>query len=127
MFVLFGVLFFFFFKQKTAYEMRISDWSSDVCSSDLACGFGRRNRASPAVTGGGVAGGKCCNAAGRPGNDTVPGGGVWIHCGEDVDHNGTGIRQAGTQGAPERRGLGPGRARTDRRKDRTSTRMNYSH
>src|SRR3546814_21077518 len=32
---LFGFL-FFFFKQKTAYEMRISDWSSDVCSSDLA-------------------------------------------------------------------------------------------
>src|SRR3546814_10998113 len=37
---------FFFFKQKTAYEMRISDWSSDVCSSDLGnplgnCGRGR--------------------------------------------------------------------------------------
>src|SRR3546814_1671281 len=31
--LLYGV--FFFFKQKTAYEMRISDWSSDVCSSDL--------------------------------------------------------------------------------------------
>src|SRR3546814_7599264 len=31
----FFVLLFFFFKQKTAYEMRISDWSSDVCSSDL--------------------------------------------------------------------------------------------
>src|SRR3546814_694845 len=31
----FGVVFFFFFKQKTAYEMRISDWMSDVCSSDL--------------------------------------------------------------------------------------------
>src|SRR3546814_5440211 len=31
--MLFG---FFFFKQKTAYEMRISDWSSDVCSSDLS-------------------------------------------------------------------------------------------
>src|SRR3546814_5010331 len=30
------LLFFFVFKQKTAYEMRISDWSSDVCSSDLA-------------------------------------------------------------------------------------------
>src|SRR3546814_14373803 len=30
------VCLFFFFKQKTAYEMRISDWSSDVCSSDLA-------------------------------------------------------------------------------------------
>src|SRR3546814_4373191 len=37
---------FFFFKQKTAYEMRISDWSSDVCSSDL----GRSaNRGSCAV------------------------------------------------------------------------------
>src|SRR3546814_11754729 len=39
-----GLLLFFFFKQKTAYEMRISDWSSDVCSSDLigahAIGFG---------------------------------------------------------------------------------------
>src|SRR3546814_8724151 len=32
--------FFFFFKQKTAYEMRISDWSSDVCSSDLLADFG---------------------------------------------------------------------------------------
>src|SRR3546814_10832304 len=30
------IILFFFFKQKTAYEMRISDWSSDVCSSDLA-------------------------------------------------------------------------------------------
>src|SRR3546814_4411072 len=30
---------FFFFKQKTAYEMRISDWSSDVCSSDLKLGL----------------------------------------------------------------------------------------
>src|SRR3546814_2064384 len=28
-------MYFFFFKQKTAYELRISDWSSDVCSSDL--------------------------------------------------------------------------------------------
>src|SRR3546814_7319096 len=37
MFVVFCVscFIFFFFKQKTAYEMRISDWSSDVCSSDL--------------------------------------------------------------------------------------------
>src|SRR3546814_3302471 len=30
-----SLMMFFFFKQKTAYEMRISDWSSDVCSSDL--------------------------------------------------------------------------------------------
>src|SRR3546814_2842949 len=34
--VIFRFCAFFFFKQKTAYEMRISDWSSDVCSSDLA-------------------------------------------------------------------------------------------
>src|SRR3546814_4359409 len=34
------MLFFFFFKQKTAYEMRISDWSSDVCSSDLVASMG---------------------------------------------------------------------------------------
>src|SRR3546814_3465675 len=38
------VSFVFFFKQKTAYEMRISDWSSDVCSSDL-------RRASPPGSG----------------------------------------------------------------------------
>src|SRR3546814_5859733 len=31
---------FLFFKQKTAYELRISDWSSDVCSSDLSCSIG---------------------------------------------------------------------------------------
>src|SRR3546814_9619273 len=35
MFVYLLIVCFFFFKQKTAYEMRISDWSSDVCSSDL--------------------------------------------------------------------------------------------
>src|SRR3546814_14345867 len=39
---------FFFFKQKTAYEMRISDWSSDVCSSDLAEERGAAARRRPA-------------------------------------------------------------------------------
>src|SRR3546814_8730571 len=38
------VFVFFFFKQKTAYEMRISDWSSDVCSSDLRDRRGDRLR-----------------------------------------------------------------------------------
>src|SRR3546814_5537085 len=33
-----------FFKQKTAYDMRISDWSSDVCSSDLDVPKGKRNQ-----------------------------------------------------------------------------------
>src|SRR3546814_3465235 len=44
MIVLFGL--FFFFRQKTAYEMRISDWSSDVCSSDLE----RRQRVERSAT-----------------------------------------------------------------------------
>src|SRR3546814_2298719 len=39
------IIVFFFFKQKTAYEMRISDWSSDVCSSDLALTLARTQRA----------------------------------------------------------------------------------
>src|SRR3546814_1488801 len=41
------MFFVFVFKQKTAYEMRISDWSSDVCSSDLQAfpdGIGKRGR-----------------------------------------------------------------------------------
>src|SRR3546814_9427760 len=42
MFVLLLCSFVFFFKQKTAYEMRISDWSSDVCSSDLRFPWVRR-------------------------------------------------------------------------------------
>src|SRR3546814_9068408 len=37
-----GLSVFFFFKQKAAYEMRISDWSSDVCSSDLVKNTSRR-------------------------------------------------------------------------------------
>src|SRR3546814_2002261 len=45
-------VFFFFFKQKTAYEMRISDWSSDVCSSDL----GAEPAADRAVGAAGLAG-----------------------------------------------------------------------
>src|SRR3546814_2834283 len=44
----FAFMFVFFFKQKTAYEMRISDWSSDVCSSDLvAMGLATRVCADP--------------------------------------------------------------------------------
>src|SRR3546814_20339379 len=40
-------LVFFFFKQKTAYDMRISDWSSDVCSSDLAATCPRGGSQAP--------------------------------------------------------------------------------
>src|SRR3546814_8129632 len=48
-----SLCFFFFFKQKTAYDMRISDWSSDVCSSDLHLG-----EPSTAATGGPLPGGQ---------------------------------------------------------------------
>src|SRR3546814_4928823 len=41
---------FFFFKQKTAYEMRISDWSSDVCSSDLQSRQASASRSGATVT-----------------------------------------------------------------------------
>src|SRR3546814_3803836 len=40
--IVFSIWRFFFFKQKTAYDMRISDWSSDVCSSDLLPDFADR-------------------------------------------------------------------------------------
>src|SRR3546814_9892857 len=40
----------FFFKQKTAYDMRISDWSSDVCASDLYIAHGFRHRAAELAT-----------------------------------------------------------------------------
>src|SRR3546814_4188122 len=49
---------FFFFKQKTAYEMRISDWSSDVCSSDLCAPAGRGRPTSNMI---------CCAAISRQG------------------------------------------------------------
>src|SRR3546814_9062595 len=48
-----SVFLFFFFKQKTAYEMRISDWSSDVCSSDLTA-LALRERAHFAADHGGA-------------------------------------------------------------------------
>src|SRR3546814_2706692 len=61
--------FVFFFKQKTAYEMRISDWSSDVCSSDLLAGGGGGRRGTGRGEGGrsgDLAGGRTrCHPRGR--------------------------------------------------------------
>src|SRR3546814_4841791 len=47
---------FFFFKQKTSYEMRISDWSSDVCSSDLAGALVMPKRSSSSTSSEGSSG-----------------------------------------------------------------------
>src|SRR3546814_1758040 len=88
---------FFFFKQKTAYEMRISDLSSDVCSSDLsASGRYRRARCRAASDcqgpGGGRVRGEGCRQCGRLGADCRwcgggqcpghrAGQGRWCRCG----------------------------------------------
>src|SRR3546814_9284840 len=68
-FVLYVMFLFFFFKQKTAYEMRISDWSSDVCSSDLSPPPRRQPPPSrPAPPAGGVSAShhiRCMKAAPR--------------------------------------------------------------
>src|SRR3546814_14426649 len=58
----YGLFFCFFFKQKTAYDMRISDWSSDVCSSDLRKGIHADREKideAAAVDGGSVRRGQC--------------------------------------------------------------------
>src|SRR3546814_11214787 len=57
--------FFFFCKQKTAYEMRISDWSSDVCSSDLSPGEGTQHRPFPGWRGDLHRAGRQCPADAR--------------------------------------------------------------
>src|SRR3546814_1126283 len=56
--------FFFFFKQKTAYEMRISDWSSDVCSSDLMRATAQVDEVAFAVQADGFVGRNRCNDLG---------------------------------------------------------------
>src|SRR3546814_8637945 len=70
MFVLLCLL-FFCFKQKTAYEMRISDWSSDVCSSDLA-GFGEKLDDRAVIAGRGAVG-EAAEGDGAAGVEVEPG------------------------------------------------------
>src|SRR3546814_2420602 len=74
---MFIFIFFFFFNKKTAYEVRISDWISDVCSSDLASNTGRpvpdrrlaaqdrQHQRSRPCLGSGRKSGACANALGR--------------------------------------------------------------
>src|SRR3546814_1143999 len=63
--------FFFFFKQKTAYEMRISDWSSDVCSSDLLARFNQRTSPAPVARHLGARGGGARSEERRVGKECV--------------------------------------------------------
>src|SRR3546814_5661424 len=76
---LLGVVHVLFFKQKTAYEMRISDWSSDVCSSDLVLlyivsrrGYRGANVNTPAFESAFTTGGTGCNNPGGACPDLRP-------------------------------------------------------
>src|SRR3546814_3259032 len=89
----------FFFKQKTAYEMRISDWSSDVCSSDLPPGATRTLTISGSVNasaGATVVNSAEISASSAPDSDSTPGNGG---AGEDDQANASftvsGSRMAG--------------------------------
>src|SRR3546814_4061122 len=74
---------FFFFKQKTAYEMRISDWSSDVCSSDLDVAAGQSARITaaiePLVMVEGHGGGCIEPGMSQPGQQVVAAAGMAFH------------------------------------------------
>src|SRR3546814_3035769 len=69
-------LFIFFFKQKTAYEMRISDWSSDVCSSDLGDAVFELPHAHDVLL---VVGAGGDDLRGRPAEHLLDGGGNGPH------------------------------------------------
>src|SRR3546814_9636352 len=116
--------FFFFFKQKTAYEMRISDWSSDVCSSDLRVVDDLAQRDRPALllarpaqdaerdraaVGGREENLRLALAGKRPGHM------------EGIAHAGDDRRRIGRH----RVARDPARQRV--RRDRKSTRLNSSH
>src|SRR3546814_6930526 len=110
---------FFFFKQKTAYEMRISDWSSDVCSSDLlpfeaVIGLveGAREQAgSPALELRGV-GARRTGGANEPARQRHVAVVVGADLGDDV---GVVVERQGHERAPDRGWTG-GPARTRRRR-----------
>src|SRR3546814_5672408 len=127
---------FFFFKQKTAYEMRISDWSSDVCSSDL------RGQ----VDGSAAARGQAFGRVYEPRrvrraslSPPQPEGGLFGH--DDLcprmgardalaaREQGAGLRQGRLPAVPRRDRLDLQRAASRRvhGRDRKSTRLNSSH
>src|SRR3546814_2487357 len=100
-----------FFKQKTAYEMRISDWSSDVCSSDLSPGEDREHAGREQASGG--------NARLRPARPEAAPCGIAMLGGE---------QHRAAPFAADRESLDqPQDDERDRGPDRKSTRLNSSH
>src|SRR3546814_3582571 len=78
---------FFFFKQKTAYEMRISDWSSDVCSSDLQSYHDQRGRKKAGHWAKNIR----CNAHARVLTVSHPGNLTLLRCRPLIRSNGSGL------------------------------------
>src|SRR3546814_3015605 len=105
------IVLFFFFKQKTAYEMRISDWSSDVCSSDL-----QKRHDRPADD--------------RGAHDARS---LWRPVAEPFGREAEDrrkhqrIAEADQNQRPARQRARRHRRQDDQRKDRKSTRLNSSH
>src|SRR3546814_2464551 len=107
---------FFFFKQKTAYGMRISDWSSDVCSSDLG-GEGEDDVEIADRKQVGLAGLEPGACGGALASEAVPVPATVVRD-PPVAAVGTGLDVPAESG---------GAAMLDRRQDRKSTRLNSSH
>src|SRR3546814_8751855 len=127
-------MFFFFFKQKTAYEMRISDWSSDVCSSDLevdvpVVGCERQPDSvvavGPAEIDPFLLVDRRVDRAGYRGQPVRHAGGV----GDACDRRIHGVRQlaGGAERQDAARADGPFDAGTKQWIERESTRRNYRH
>src|SRR3546814_2535210 len=147
MYTYYFILSVFFFKQKTAYEMRISDWRSDVCSSDLAAGRQPRHRRDDDRGDGGGPGRQPDaqplrqrddgDDADRPASDRRPGirqrqdarrlrpGAGAVHRHAAAQHRGPAGREEISRGL---RIMTAERLPTDwKSEDRKSTRLNSSH
>src|SRR3546814_2189498 len=123
MLILYMYMFFVFFKQKTAYEMRISDWSSDVCSSDLqrASAGSDRPGAMHGACGATARDCRCATGGRRPDRTSAQpwtGRGMRRH-----DLRGRGKLNRETEGTPSSRKQDSERGAADRK----STRMNSSN
>src|SRR3546814_9826828 len=113
---------FFFFKLKTAYEMRISDWSSDVCSSDLRSQHGQHHAADP----GDASAQPEDEGVYQPRIDPHGGGGGAILVDRADQQAGAGHGGAALMAAGGMSGLGAPH-HTQPPGDRKSTRLNSSH
>src|SRR3546814_2794700 len=121
---------FFFFKQKTAYEMRISDWSSDVCSSDLSPEREeKRSDQDDHPTHAGAAASQRAHTKAAAGRHDRLSRQIWLCANQSASCRRRGGGDARGRAASFQGRSGP-YSRDDHRlagKDRKSTRLNSSH